>query len=89
MKFSDWAAPIVPVMSNNGQVHICGNYRLTVNEVSKLDVYPLPHIDDLLATLSGGEVFSELNLNNAYQQLLLDEESKKYTIHTTKGLFQY
>ena len=40
--------------------------------------------------MSGGKVFSKLDLTHAYQQVLLSESSKKYTtINTTKGLFEY
>ena len=53
--------------------------------------YLLPHvhIDDLLAALSGGKVFSKLDLAHTFQHVLLNEESKYTTINTTKELFQY
>ncbi|CAC5416981.1 unnamed protein product [Mytilus coruscus] len=39
---------------------------------------------------SGGQAFSKLDLSQAYQQIVLDEESRKYvTINTHKGLYQY
>ena len=53
VKFSDWAAPIVPFLKHNGSVRICGDYKLTVNEVAKLDTYPLPRIEDLLPHYQG------------------------------------
>lgn len=53
-------------------------------------MYPLPRIEDLFAAFSSAKVFSKLDLTHAYQQVEIDEESKKYTtINTTKGLFQY
>ena len=88
--FSEWAAPIVPVLKKDGTVRICGDYKLTVNQASKADNYPLPKIDDLFASLAGGKTFSKLDLANAYQQIPLDEQSKKIVaINTHKGLFQY
>ena len=88
--YSDWAAPIVPVLKRDNSVRICGDYKLTLNREATPDVYPLPKIEDLFANLSGGESFSKLDLAHAYQQLHLDEESKKYTtINTSRGLFQY
>ena len=89
-QFSDWAAPIVPVIKADGNIRVCGDYKVTVNAVAKPEVYPLPRVDDLFTALSGGTLFSKLDLSHAYQQLELDEESKKYTtINTTNGLFQY
>ena len=90
VQFSDWAAPIVPVLKKDGSVRICGDYKLTVNRAAKLDTYPLPRIDDLFASLSGGKRFTKLDLAHAYQQVPLDDESKELvTINTQKGLFRY
>ena len=90
VQFSEWAAPIVPVLKQSGDIRICGDYKLTVNGVAKLDTYPLPRIEDLFSSLSGGKYFSKLDLAQAYLQLPLDEASRKYvTINTQKGLYQY
>ena len=90
VQFSDWAAPIVPVVKKDGSIRICGNYKLTANRVSFTDQYPIPRIDDLLASTAKAKIFSKLDLANAYLQLELDEDSKKYvTISTHKGLFRY
>ena len=90
VEFTEWAAPIVAVVKQDGSVRICGDYKSTVNQVSKLDNYPIPKTEDLLATLGGGNKFTKLDMSQAYQQLLLDEDSKKYTtINTHKGLYQY
>uniref|UniRef100_A0AAV2K5K2 Gypsy retrotransposon integrase-like protein 1 n=1 Tax=Knipowitschia caucasica TaxID=637954 RepID=A0AAV2K5K2_KNICA len=89
VKFSEWAAPIVPVLKPDGGARICGDYKLTVNPVSKLEQYPIPRLEDLFEKLTGGEKFSKLDLSHAYQQVSLDETSKPYvTINTQKGLFQ-
>ena len=47
VEFSEWAAPIVPVIKSNGSLRICGDYKVTVNSASKLDKYPLPRIEGL------------------------------------------
>ncbi len=76
VKFSEWAAPIVPVLKPDNSVRICGDYKLTVNQVSKLEQYPIPKLEDLLEKLAGGEKYCKLDLSHAYQQVILDEESK-------------
>ena len=47
-------------------------------------------MDDLLAALAGGIIYTKLDMSQTYQQIELDELSKKYVvINTHKGLFQY
>ncbi|KAL5516532.1 hypothetical protein EMCRGX_G001892 [Ephydatia muelleri] len=90
VKFSEWAAPVVPVLKSDGSLRLCGDYKVTVNSVANVESYPLPRINDLLGSLTGGKVFSKLDLSHAYLQLPLDEKSKEYvTITTHKGLFRY
>ena len=91
VEWADWAAPIVPVLKRDkSSVRICGDFRLTVNPVSKLDKYPIPKIEDLFNQLEKGKYYTKLDLSQAYQQISLEEHSKKYVvINTHKGLFQY
>ena len=88
---SRWAAPIVPELKQNGAVRICGDYKVTVNQACLIDSYPLPRVEELLTSLSGGNLsFSKLDMSRAYLQLPLDEESKEYvTVNTHKGLYRY
>ncbi len=84
VEHSDWAAPIVAVLKpDRKNVRICGDFRLTVNPVAKLDRYPIPRIEDLFATLQNGKYFSKLDLSQAYQQLSLNDQSKKYVVINT------
>ena len=39
-EFSQWAAPVVPVLKEDGSVRLCGDYRTTVNQVLERDSYP-------------------------------------------------
>ena len=55
IEFSEWAAPIVPVLKKDGSIIICGDYKVTVNQAFKADCYPLSKIDDLFASLAGGK----------------------------------
>ena len=73
--FSDWAAPIVPVEKRDGSVRVCGDYKLSVNQVAKTEVYPNPKIKETFPSFTGGKKFSKLDLSHAYQQIQLEEES--------------
>ena len=88
---SEWTTPIVAALkSDKKTIRLCGDFRMTVNPVAKLDRYPVPRVEDLFATVTQGRLFTKLNLRHAYQQLPLAEDSKKYVvINTSKGLFRY
>ena len=88
INYSDWAAPIVPVPKADGSIRICGDYKVTINPALQVNQYPVPSAEDLFATLASGQKFSKLDLSQAYQQVLLEPESRKFvTINTHKGLY--
>lgn len=90
VKYADWAVPVEAILKPIGTVRLCGDYKLTVNTVASLEQYPIPRVEDLFAALSGGKQFSKLDMSHAYQQILLDDDSKKYvTVNTHRGLFTY
>ena len=90
VQYSDWAAPVVPVMKADKSVRLCGDYKLTVNQVAKLDRYPIPKIEDLYAQLGNGTSYTKLDMRHAYEQIELHPDSRKYvTINTARGLFTY
>ena len=90
VQFSEWATPIVPVVKRDGSIKICGDYKLTVNQIAQVDTYPLPLVQDILASFANGKAFTKLDLAHAYQQLSLDNDSRPYTtINTHRGLFRY
>ena len=48
VEYAEWASPIVSVLkSDKKTVRICGDFKQTVNLVSKLDRYPIPKVEDL------------------------------------------
>jgi hypothetical protein len=87
---AEWAAPVVPVVKTDKSIRVCGDFKVSINESLIVDKYPLPNPQDLFAALSGGKFFTKLDLTQAYQQMSLSEESRKYvTINTHMGLFKY
>ena len=88
--YSEWAAPIVPVPKKNGRMRICGDYKVTLNPCLEVDQYPLPKPKELFATILGGERFTKLDLSQAYQQMVLNDDSKDLvTINTHCRLYRY
>ena len=63
---------------------------MTVNKSLEIYHHPLPRPDELFAALIGGVKFSKIDLTQAYQQMILDKDSRVYvTINTHLGLFRY
>ena len=88
--YSDYATPIVPIMKPDGSVRICGDYKITINPLLDVPEHPMPKPAELFAQLNGGQRFTKLDMSQAYAQLMLDENSRKYvTINTHLGLFRY
>src|SRR5207249_3280789 len=79
--------PIVNIQKSNGSLRVCGDYKRTLNPHIFVDQYPLPRTEELLAKLNGGLRYSKIDLRQAYNQLVMDEESKEYlVINTPIGL---
>ncbi|CAG9110788.1 unnamed protein product [Plutella xylostella] len=90
LRYSKYGTPIVPVVKSNGEIRICGDFALTINNDLYIDKYPLPRIEEIFAILGGGQQYTKLDLKQAYSQLELSEDSQELTtISTTKGLYKY
>lgn len=63
---SGWGTPIVPVIKPTEDIRICGDYSVTINKILVDFKYPLPRIDEIFASLQGGQHFTKLDLSNAY-----------------------
>ncbi|XP_033739309.1 uncharacterized protein K02A2.6-like [Pecten maximus] len=87
---SDWATSIVIVPKSDKSIRLCGDFKVTVNQCLDEQQYPLPNVDDMFAQLAVGEQVTKLDLSQAYQQLLLNNDSEQYpTINTHLGLYRY
>ena len=90
IEHSDWASPVMCVPKEDGTIRLCGDYKRTLNPNCCVDQYPLPRVDEMLASLAGCKRFSKIDLSRAYLQLNLDSESRQYTtLNTHKGLFRF
>ena len=86
---SEWASPVLMVKKKDGSLRFCIDYR-RLNDVTKHDAFPLPNINDCLASLGKGcRYFSSLDLASGYWQMGMDKESQEKAAFTThRGLFK-
>lgn len=71
------------MLKPDNTVRICGDYKIPINPVLDVPEYPLPTAEEIFTRLNDGKKFSKLDLSHAYQQVLLDEESRDYVIINT------
>lgn len=89
VKYSDFAAPIVPILKPDGIIRICGEYKLTVNQVSSLKQYDTP-CRWPFCRVSGRKAVHKLDMSHTNSQILIEEESNKYlTVNMHKMSFTY
>ena len=84
-----WASALVPVPKKNGTLRLCADYIGTVNPALPADSYRTSTNEEIFARLSGGKVFAEIDLEEAYQQCRVDDEtSRVLAVNTVRGLFR-
>ena len=81
---SAWISPTVLVKKKDGTTRFCINYR-RLNQVTKVDAYLLPHIEDSLNTLGGARFFCSLDLASGYWQVEMDAADREKTAFVTQG----
>ena len=86
---SSWSSPMVIVPKHDGTHCICIGYRKLNNYLVK-DIYPLPRIEAILATLGKLQFFSILDLKSGYHQIsIVPEDREKTAFCTRTSLFEF
>lgn len=87
--YSPWNSPIILVRKSDGSFRPCVDFR-KLNSVTISDKFPLPRITELLQSLAGSKVFTNLDLQSAYWQVEIEEEDRAKTAFTTsRGHYEY
>ncbi|CAM5138642.1 unnamed protein product, partial [Eretmochelys imbricata] len=86
---SEWVSPIIVMQKKGGGIRLCVNLR-EPNKPIVIDSHPLPHIEEVVAELRGAKMFSTLDLQSAYHNVMLHEDSRDLTAFIThEGLFLF
>ena len=87
---SPWGAAVLMVPKKGGEFRFAIDYR-RLNAVTTKDAYPLPRIDDALASLAGNKYFTACDALAGFWNLPMgDEESKQKTaFRCHRGSFQF
>ncbi|UYV66673.1 hypothetical protein LAZ67_4002516 [Cordylochernes scorpioides] len=86
---SKWISLIVVSKKKDGSIRLCVDLR-EPNKAVILDAYPILLIEDILSSLHGCKVFTNLDLSQAYHQIRLHPDSMYLTAFITHmGIYQF
>lgn len=86
---SGWVSPLVPIRKSNGDIRLCVDLRCA-NKAVLSENFPMPNIEDAMATIRGASIFKTLDLESAYYHLELEEASRDITTYICRsGLYRF
>lgn len=86
---SQFASPAFLVPKKDGSHRLVINYK-ALNKGITLEATPTPNVETAFSHLGQAKFFTLIDLNSAYHQIPLDEESKKFTAFCTeKQLYEW
>lgn len=87
---SGWSFPILMVPKSDNSLRFCVDFR-KLNNVTEKWAYPLPNINSILDKLVNAKYLTTLDIQSAYWQIKIENDSKKYTSFSIpgRGLFQF
>ena len=86
---TEYSSPLHLVPKPDGSMRPCSDFR-QLNSQTLTDSFPLPHIKTFSHKLHGAKVFSKLDLQAAFHNVVIDpKDVKKTTTLTPWGVFVY
>ncbi|OWY99435.1 LOW QUALITY PROTEIN: reverse transcriptase [Phytophthora megakarya] len=87
---SPWASPIVIVRKSNGvDIRLCIDYKL-MNSLTRLMVYPMPLISDLLEDLDKALWYGSLDMASGFWVVPMTDQAREISAFITPfGLFEW
>ncbi|KAK7575685.1 hypothetical protein V9T40_011971 [Parthenolecanium corni] len=83
-----WGTPVVFASKSNGDVRLCGNYKLTLNDQIENVHYQIPTIEEIFNKMEHGVYFCKIDLWEAYLHIRVDPETAKMqALSTHRGTF--
>jgi Reverse transcriptase (RNA-dependent DNA polymerase) len=86
---SEWSSPVVLVPRRDGGMRFGVDY-CKLNNLTERDVYPLRRLDECIDSLGDAVVFSTMDANSGYWQVLMhpdDRDKTTFTCHV--GTFRF
>eukprot|EP00794_Sanderia_malayensis_P019749 gene19749-21686_t len=86
---SPWNSPITLVKKKDNSTRFICDFRC-LNDATKKDTYPLPHIRDVLDQMHGAQYWTTLDAASAYWSIPLEEEDREKTAFAVqRGKFEF
>ena len=86
---SPWNAPVILVKKKDDSMRFVCDFR-GLNDVTKKDSYPLPHIRDVIDKMEGAKFWTTLDAASAYWSMPVVEEDKEKTAFSVpRGKFEF
>ncbi len=81
---------IVAIKKTDGDIKICGDYKISVNLQWCLDSFPLPSIETASHELANMKHFAKIDWKSTYNQIEIVDKFKQFTaLNTSMGLLRW
>ena len=85
---SPYAFPVLIIKKSDGGHRFCIDYR-KLNAKTAAELFPMPRPIEIFESCGNSSIFSTLDLRSGFNQIVLEEGSRKYTaFHTPAGPMQ-